>query len=477
VAEAGGGEIWIRDVTLISPERAAAVPHAHVLVRAGRIAWVGTAPPAGLSPQVKTVDGTARYLVPGLIDGHVHLAEVPGVSWDQAARMPAVVESYFRQLPRSYLYFGFTAVVDLAVVDRARVEQLRSAAIGPAVFDCGGPLALANGYPMGYLPSPERFARFPNFLYDPRQADSIPAAYPAADHTPEAAVARVAAGGGICVKSAYESGFGAQQGTLPTPTEALMREVVAASHRRHLPLLLHANSLTAHRFATAVHVDAVAHGLWNWEVHAEHGLPDEIRRVLDDERAAGIATMATLRVIGGLADLFSPEFLDEPHLAQVLPRELVDWYRTEDGRWFARELARDFEGVPAERIHQILARGGDAGAAAIAYFVSSGGELLFGSDTPSGPTYANPPGYNGYLELLALEKAGISPRQILAAATLANAKFFGLAADYGTIEPGKRASLLVLRADPLASVSAFDAIEAVILGDRVIARADLAAPR
>ena len=30
-------------------------------------------------------------------------------------------------------------------------------------------------------------------------------------------------------------------------------------------------------------------------------------------------------------------------------------------------------------------------------FASSGGRLLFGSDTPSGPVYANPPGYNGYL--------------------------------------------------------------------------------
>src|SRR5882724_6622459 len=89
VPETGGGEIWIRDVTLISPERAAAVPHVHVLVRAGRITWVGTAQPSGLSPQVKTVDGTGRYLVPGLIDGHVHLAEVPGVNEEQAARMPA----------------------------------------------------------------------------------------------------------------------------------------------------------------------------------------------------------------------------------------------------------------------------------------------------------------------------------------------------------------------------------------------------
>src|SRR5262249_51250709 len=157
-----------------------------------------------------------------------------------------------------------------------------------------------------------------------------------------------------------------------------------------------------------------------------------------DERAAGIAAMATLRVMGGLADLYSADFLADPHLPRVVPRELVTWYGSDDGRWFARDLAHDFDGLPPERIREILSRGVGDGAAAIAYFVSSGGHLLFGSDTPSGPTYANPPGYNGYLELRALEAAGISPRQILTAATSANAALFGLAADYGTLEPGKR---------------------------------------
>ena len=468
--------IWIRDVTLISPERGAPLPHAHVLVEGGRITRVLGEAPGDVPRGAVVIDGRGRYLVPGLIDGHVHLTEIPGMSPDAAAKRPELVESYFRQLPRSYLYFGFTTLVDLNVVDRPRIDRIRAAAVGPTVLDCGAALALANGYPMTYLPSPERFAMFSNFLYDARQAGAIPAEYPAAEHTPEAAVARVAAAGGICVKSFHESGFGAQRGTLPTPTEELMRDVVAASHRRHLPLLLHANSLAAHRFAAAVGADAVVHGLWNWDVPVTASLPDEVRRVLDDERRAGIATMATLRVIGGLGDLFSTTFLGDPHVAQVVPRELLDWYRSEDGQWFARKMARDFDGLPVEQIRSIFARIGDAGAAALLYFVSSGGRMVFGSDTPSAPTYANPPGYNGYLEMLALEKAGIPPRQILVAATSATAELFGIAADHGTIQPGKRAQLLVLGADPLRSVTAFDTLETVILGDRVLARADLAAP-
>jgi hypothetical protein len=69
--------------------------------------------------------------------------------------MPAIVDAYFRALPRSYLYFGFTTVVDLNVVDRARVEAVRRADVGPLVLDCGNGLAVANGYPMVFAPAPK----------------------------------------------------------------------------------------------------------------------------------------------------------------------------------------------------------------------------------------------------------------------------------------------------------------------------------
>lgn len=105
----------------------------------------------------------------------------------------------------------------------------------------------------------------------------------------------------------------------------------------------------------------------------------------------------------------------------------------------------------------------------------AGIDILATIDTPSEPVYTNPPGYNGYLEMRALERAGIAPGRILKAATRANAERFGLASQYGTIEPGKRATLLILRADPLARISAFDTIEQVIVDGRVVSRSELAA--
>ena len=471
---AGGPAIWIRDVTLVSPERTAPLRHAHVLVRGDRIAWVGASvPPDGQGARV--VEGRGRYLVPGLIDGHVHLAMVPGMSEEQEAAMPAVVDAYFRQLPRSYLYHGFTTVVDLAVIDRARLDAVRSAPIGPAVLDCGDSLPLVNGYPMQFFPPAVRFRLFPNFLADPRHPGALPAGVAAADHTPAAAVARVAAGGGICVKTYVESGFGPDFGKLPTPTVELVRDVVSAGHAHHLPVLVHANATSAHRVAVDAGVDAVVHGLWNWEAESEGGeMPAAVRQVLDDEARAGIAMMPTTRVLGGLEDMFVPAFLAEPALRRVLPADLIAWYGSEAGRWFARDLVGP--STPPERARPLIHQGVIAARAATAYFVSRGGRLVFGSDTPSAPTYGNPPGYNGYLELRSLEAAGVAPRQLLDAATRAPAALFGVSAELGTIEPGKRARLLLLTADPLASAAAYDTIELVIMNGRVLPRADLAAP-
>lgn len=126
-------------------------------------------------------------------------------------------------------------------------------------------------------------------------------------------------------------------------------------------------------------------------------------------------------------------------------------------------------------MNELLRSSSALGHRALAYMKRREGRILVGSDTPSGSVYANPPGYNGFLEMRAMEAAGLSPRDVLAAATLQNARLFGLQGTRGTVEVGKDADLLLLDADPLASTSALDDIHTVILRGRPIARATLSA--
>ena len=69
-----------------------------------------------------------------------------------------------------------------------------------------------------------------------------------------------------------------------------------------------------------------------------------------------------------------------------------------------------------------------------------------------------------------MANAAVSPRAVLEAATINNARQFGLAGDYGTVETGKIANLLLLTANPLDGVEAWRSIETVILRGEAHAR-------
>jgi len=467
--------VLIQDVTVVSPERQTPLRHGYVVVEGHRIAAVGQGtPPAGKWDSV--VAGGGRVLIPGLIDGHTHLAVPAGLPVPLPDDLQPLAVRYAEQLPRSYLYSGFTTVVDLAVFDRAFLDRLEAAPVHPDIYDCGGALALANGYPMAMVPKDLGWDLFPNFLYDPRQKEAIPARFRPEDHTPQAAVARVAADSGICVKTFEEHGFGPAK-NLPTPTLGMIRDVVRESHTRGLPVLIHANSLAAWRFATEAGADVIAHGMWNWDEFEQAGeeLPGPIRALLDTVAARRIAFMPTLRVIDGLAAMYDPAFLDDPRLGRVLPQALIAWYRTPAGQAYAVEMRGQFGGADDARIRQVMRRVSDHGALAARYLASHGGRLVFGSDTPSGPTFGNPPGLNGFLELERLAAAGIPLDRLLASATIEAARAFHLERRYGTIEAGKVANLLLLRANPLETVEAYDAIDLVISRGRVLDRAALRA--
>jgi hypothetical protein len=104
----------ISNVTVISPERTGSLTHAYVRIVAGRIADVSDRRLRGETE----IDGTGGFLIPGLIDSHVHLAVAPKgfpapMTVEQAGANPKIVAAALAQDPESFLFFGFTTVVDL----------------------------------------------------------------------------------------------------------------------------------------------------------------------------------------------------------------------------------------------------------------------------------------------------------------------------------------------------------------------------
>jgi imidazolonepropionase-like amidohydrolase len=306
----------------------------------------------------------------------------------------------------------------------------------------------------------------------------LPAGAKAEDHSPEAVVQRIADRGARCVKVFIENGFG-DATDWPLISDASLQRVRDAAHQRGLLLLAHANALDMQRIAVANDVDVIVHGLWNWdEFDAAPGVPEEIASHLRNLRAKKIGFQATMTVIAGLAVLFEPQTLDDPAYRKVVPPSLLAWYRTEEAQFFKKELRGGFDAsTPDERIAETSWSVDERGMRAAKYLHDLGHPLLLGSDTPSAPTYGNQPGHNTFQEIQLMARAGIPLRAILAAGTIENARQFGVESDYGTVEAGKIANLLLLDANPLESAEAWGRIDKVILHGKIIERETLAADR
>jgi imidazolonepropionase-like amidohydrolase len=478
--------IWITNVIIISPENLDHIDKGNVLVQDGHIARVDrtrkTKKPAG----AMVLDGRGQYLIPGLIDSHVHVSSIPGLGMvpDQVKlnepeaksyfKHEAMVQAYLKQLPRSYLYYGYTTLVDLVAPFPEELNDFRREPLHPDLYDCNPSIPFANGYPMSYAPPEMRFQAFPNFIYDPKQAGSIPPAYRPEEHTPAADVARVKSSGGVCVKTFFERGFGNAR-NLPVMSPETLSEIRKAASTNGLVLMMHANSLEAQKFAVDGHVDVIAHGMWNWgDLDRSTGLPDEIKNVLDQIAEKRIGYQPTIQVLSGLSAYFDANYLNMPAIPKVVPAEMAEWFKTPEGKWFKKEV--DDDNAPDASVYEGLQRGPFRRVqSVVAYLASRDANFLFGTDTPSAPTYGNLPGLNGYLEMQQLQKAGMSLTQIFKAATINNAMEFKLDSQVGTIEPGKIANLVLLRKSPLETMDAYDSITTVFVHGTPVLREALAA--
>ena len=442
-----------------------------MLVEDGRIALVDRGGKAARPEGASVVDGRGKFLIPGLIDSHVHVTSLPGVG-DPSKFDPGIAKAYYEQLPRSYLYYGYTTLVDLVAVDPKLLDDFRRAPLHPDLMDCG-PLPFANGYPMNFAPPGVRFKPWKYFVYDTKHPGNIPAEYRPEDHTPEADVARVRDSGRPCVKAFIESGF-AEDRNLPVPDADILARVRKASAGAHLLMFIHANSFVSQTSAVAANPDVIAHGLWNWNsFDGEPGLPQPIKALLDRIVEKRIGYQPTLQVIGGLAAYFDPGYLGNPAIRKVVPASMLEWFRSPEGQWFKATLAPPGtpDGTMAARLEGVQ----DQGRRVVAYLASRDANLLFGTDTPSGPTYGNLPGLNGYLEMRQLRKAGMSLAQIFRAATIGNAREMRIDSKVGTIEAGKDANLVLLEKSPLEGVEAYDSVVSVWIHGKAVDRGELAA--
>jgi len=152
--------------------------------------------------------------------------------------------------------------------------------------------------------------------------------------------------------------------------------------------------------------------------------------------------------------------VDDPRL-KYIPATQREWWNPERGM-LTRYRTPAYVAFRKRQYEKTLQQ--------IAVAHRAGVVFLAGTDTTLPFIY---PGFSVHDELGLFVQAGLTPLEALQTATINPARFLGLEQSMGTVQPGRIASLVVVDADPLRDIHNTTKISAVILRGRLLSRSDL----
>lgn len=407
--------------TLIDGTGAPAVENAGMLVEDGRIVRIGPVGELGIPDDVEPTDLAGKYVIPGLMDLHVHLGNVVDLNQDKANYTRESVEKDLR----TYASYGVTTVLSMGT-DQDLIFDIRNAQREgrpetTRVYTAGQGLVFKGGY--GGLAGVNNQVA-----------------------TVEEAIAEVNAQAdkGVDIVKFWMDD---ELGTMPKMPYEMSQAIINTAHERDLRVAAHIFYLGDAKQLVEQGVDALAHAVRDRPVDQE--LVDAMKENDVWQVAETLSREASMFAYGEpapfLDDPFFRRSVSETALAQLASPERQ---KSVSGGAHFHDYPQFLETAQAN--YKRLADGG----------------VSFAFGTDSGPP-GRFPGYFAHWELKLMVDAGFTPAEALHAATGRAAEFLQ-AEDLGTLEAAHWADFVVLDADPLADILNSRTINAVYIAGRKV---------
>jgi imidazolonepropionase-like amidohydrolase len=363
-------------------------------------------------PGATVIDQRDRFVLPGLIDSHVHLISDLG---GQAGFLSSVTDNLPVHAYRAAgnaektLMAGFTTVrnlgddggVTLALADETASHRLA----GPRIIDAGNSISTTSGHMDGRL----------GFSDDFRESIAHDNVCNGVESCREAV--RIQVGRGVrVIKIATTGGvnsrIGAGVGAQMFDDEA--RALIETAHLYGLKVAVHAHGADGINMALRLGADSIEHGTI---------FDDETLRLF---RRSGAYYVPTLSTVNGYIERLAAD--PNAYPPEVLPK--IRWRIEITGQSLQRA-------VPA------------------------GVRIAFGTDAGVSKHGRNAD------EFALMVQNGMTPMSAIHAATVNAADLLGLSTEIGTLEAGKRADIIAVDGDPLTDVTVLTSMDFVMRDGRV----------
>lgn len=387
--QANAADVLFKDVSYLSFEGGVHFEAGDVLTEGDRIVAVGVVDSAAAEGAI-VVDGTGRFLIPGLAEMHGHIPSMSGPAED-----------------RNDVLFLYVA---------------RGVTIVRGMLGAEGQLDLKRQISEGEITGPTLYLAGPSF-----NGNSV--------SSPEQAIEMV----NTQVAEGWDL-LKIHPGLTLAEYEAMATTANAAGipFAGHVPEDVGIETALSFGQRTVDHLD----GYLNLLTPDDEPLTDEdLAIAIRMTREAGAGQVATQALWVRLFGVGDGDILAESEEVRYMPTRVVDG-------WVSRfaDLAASVE-ENRDSTMQMLANRDRL----LRAFSQAGVEILMGSDAPQ---LFSVPGFSIIREASAMVDAGMTTKAVLEAATRAPGRYFASEDSFGEIKAGMRADLVLLDADPIAEIAA-----------------------
>jgi imidazolonepropionase-like amidohydrolase len=420
----GEASIAIVGATVIHPERdaaQAAAPDSTIVIRGNRIVAVGPTRAISAPPGATIIDARGKWVVPGLIDAHVHFFQSGNLytrpdaadfnAWIPYAKEVARNQARLPATFKVWLASGVTTVVDVGgpfwnfdmrdMADRTPAAP-RVVVAGPLISTIDDPPLDLGDPPIIKITSPDE-AR--------------------------ALVRRELARKPDYIKVWFIYRFG---GDL-TAQEAIVKATADEAHAAGIPLAVHATQLATAKAALRAGADYLVHSVDDMPVDEEFLALAKARRVvycptLFVHEGYQYALSNRWKPTQAELRLADPQILAVMSDLERMPREMIP------GR-----VASLMANPPPVKVPEAAMRN-------LRVVWDAGIPVAMGTDAGNIGTLHGP---SVFREMALMQEAGLTPLEVLRSATVNGAKAARRESNIGTIAPGRLADLVIVHDDPL----------------------------